>query len=168
MRWLIWVSWLVAGAEQGSMTAAAAGNFVDMGGAKIWYEECGANSDGDNEVLLHGSVKRISHFPVQVLAYGRSGMGARELTARTKKDSDPCPDATTTVRTPTRRNGLDRRSACSDGGLAAAERKEALRRVCSFKAKGSCESSGRWLREGLRNRKMQGIRIGSHLRQICV
>lgn len=40
-------------------TAAAAGNFVDRGGAKIWYEECGA---GDNEVLLHGSVKTDFSF----------------------------------------------------------------------------------------------------------
>lgn len=67
---LIWVSWLVSGAEQGSITpatAAAAGNFVGMGGAKIWYEECGANARWGQRSAFAPVCETDFSFPVQRL-----------------------------------------------------------------------------------------------------
>ena len=103
IRWVICVSWLwlgvasVAGAQQNTSAktaaapaTAAAGNFVDVGGGKIWYEECGADSDGANVVLLHdGLVHSVTWDAVwaplcakyHVVRYDRRGYGRSESAA---------------------------------------------------------------------------------------
>jgi 3-oxoadipate enol-lactonase len=94
IRWVICISWLwlcvasVVGGAQSS--TAAAGSFVDVGGAKIWYEECGADSGGPNVVLLHdGLVHSVTWDAVwgplcakyRVVRYDRRGYGRSESAA---------------------------------------------------------------------------------------
>jgi 3-oxoadipate enol-lactonase len=71
-------------------SATPAGNFVDVGGVKLWYEECGAaNSDGAGVVLLHdGLLHSITWDGVwaslctkyHVLRYDRRGYGKSQPT----------------------------------------------------------------------------------------
>jgi len=94
IRWVICVSWLwlwvasVVGGAQSS--TAAAGSFADVGGAKIWYEECGADSGGANVVLLHdGLLHSVTWDAVwgllcakyHVVRYDRRGYGRSESAA---------------------------------------------------------------------------------------
>jgi len=83
----------VGGQKNTSANTAAgsdAGNFVDVGGAKIWYEECGADSGGSNVVLLHdGLVHSVTWDAVwrplcakyHVVRYDRRGYGRSESAA---------------------------------------------------------------------------------------
>jgi 3-oxoadipate enol-lactonase len=94
IRWVICIGWLwlcvasVVGGAQSS--TAAAGSFVDVGGAKIWYEECGADSGGPNVVLLHdGLVHSVTWDAVwrplcakyHAVRYDRRGYGRSESAA---------------------------------------------------------------------------------------
>jgi pimeloyl-ACP methyl ester carboxylesterase len=72
---------------QTSITPAMGGEYVDVGGSKIWYEECGPIAPGPTVVLLHdGLVHSITWDAVwaplcsryHVLRYDRRGYGRSE------------------------------------------------------------------------------------------
>jgi pimeloyl-ACP methyl ester carboxylesterase len=72
---------------QTSITPAMGGEYVDVGGSKIWYEECGPSAPGPTVVLLHdGLVHSITWDAVwaplcsryHVLRYDRRGYGRSE------------------------------------------------------------------------------------------
>jgi 3-oxoadipate enol-lactonase len=69
---------------QASSSSEIGGEYVDVGGSKIWYEECGSNIPGPGVVLLHdGLVHSITWDDVwaplcskyHVLRYDRRGYG---------------------------------------------------------------------------------------------
>jgi pimeloyl-ACP methyl ester carboxylesterase len=69
---------------QASTSAAIGGEYVDVGGSNIWYEECGSSTPGPDVVLLHdGLVHSITWDDVwaplclkyHVLRYDRRGYG---------------------------------------------------------------------------------------------
>lgn len=72
---------------QTSASPATGGEYVDVGGSKIWYEECGSSAPGRAVVLLHdGLVHSITWDDVwaplcsryHVLRYDRRGYGRSE------------------------------------------------------------------------------------------
>src|SRR6202047_262542 len=72
---------------QTSTSPAIGGGYVDVGGSKIWYEECGSSPPGPTVVLLHdGLVHSITWDDVwgplcsryHVLRYDRRGYGRSE------------------------------------------------------------------------------------------
>jgi len=150
IRWVICVSWLclcgasVVGAGQSFAAAAsgarstslvaggqqntsaniapgsAAGNFVDVGGAKIWYQECGEESGEANVVLLHdGLVHSVTWDAVwvplcakyHVVRYDRRGYGRSESAATV---FDPVEDLKKVMRQVHMERGII--VGCSSGG----------------------------------------------------
>jgi 3-oxoadipate enol-lactonase len=92
IRKLLCVMSLLMCAEAGAQTfpsSAPAGNFLDVGGVKLWYEECKAtNSSPAGVVLLHdGLVHSVTWDGVwaplcakyHVVRYDRRGYGRSEL-----------------------------------------------------------------------------------------
>jgi pimeloyl-ACP methyl ester carboxylesterase len=72
---------------QASTSIAIGGEYVDVGGSKIWYEECGSRTTGPGVVLLHdGLVHSVTWDDVwaplcskyHVLRYDRRGYGRSE------------------------------------------------------------------------------------------
>jgi pimeloyl-ACP methyl ester carboxylesterase len=137
IRWVICGSWLclcgasgarstslVAGGQQNTSANLAAGsatgNFVDVGGAKIWYEECGDDSGGANVVLLHdGLVHSVTWDAVwvplcakyHVVRYDRRGYGRSESAATV---FDPVEDLNKVMRQVHMERGII--VGCSSGG----------------------------------------------------
>jgi hypothetical protein len=78
---------------QASESPAIGGEYVDVGGSKIWYEECGSSAPGPAVVLRHdGLVHAITWDDVwapfcsryHVLRYDRRGYGRSEPATKDK------------------------------------------------------------------------------------
>ena len=137
-RWVICVCslWLACGADvvgaaqkpsvaataavSTSATAAAVGNFLDVGGGKIWYEECGADTGGANVVLLHdGLVHSVTWDAMweplcakyHLVRYDRRGYGRSESAATV---FNPVEDLNKVMQQVNMRRGII--VGCSSGG----------------------------------------------------
>src|ERR1700723_225980 len=137
-RWVICVCslWLACGADgvgaaqkpsvaataavSTSATAAAVGNFLDVGGGKIWYEECGADTGGANVVLLHdGLVHSVTWEAMweplcakyHLVRYDRRGYGRSESAATV---FNPVEDLNKVMQQVNMRRGII--VGCSSGG----------------------------------------------------